>query len=48
MLAEAKLVMTDALLNRARVDQDENPIDDDPEIETVEIADTEKTSEEIE
>jgi ribosome maturation factor RimP len=37
MLAEAKLVMTDALLNMARADQDENPIDDDPEIETVEL-----------
>jgi ribosome maturation factor RimP len=48
MLAEAKLVMTDALLNMARTDQQDNPIDDDPDIETVEIADTDKTSEEIE
>jgi ribosome maturation factor RimP len=37
MLAEAKLVMTDKLLNMARVDQQENPIDDDDEIETVEL-----------
>jgi ribosome maturation factor RimP len=46
MLAEAKLVMTDALLNIARVDQDENPIDDDPDIETVEL--TEDPSDESE
>ncbi|RYG96262.1 MAG: ribosome maturation factor RimP [Alphaproteobacteria bacterium] len=37
MLAEAKLVMTDALMNLAQVDQQENPIDDDEEIETVEL-----------
>jgi ribosome maturation factor RimP len=39
-LAEAKLVMTDALMDRARIDQELHPIDDD-ETETVEIADTE-------
>lgn len=37
MLAEAKLVMTDALMNMARADQEEFPIDDDEDIETVEI-----------
>jgi ribosome maturation factor RimP len=36
-LAEAKLVMTDALLEKARIDQEAHPIDDD-ETETVEIA----------
>ncbi len=36
-LAEAKLVMTDALMEKARIDQEANPIDDD-ETETVEIA----------
>jgi ribosome maturation factor RimP len=50
MLSEAKLVMTDALLNMARTDQEEHPLDDDPEIEKVELDDNEdtKTSEEIE
>jgi ribosome maturation factor RimP len=37
-LAEAKLVMTDALMEKARIDQELHPIDDD-ETETVEIAD---------
>lgn len=37
-LAEAKLVMTDALMEKARLDQEAHPIDDD-ETETVEIAD---------
>ena len=37
LLAEAKLVMTDALINMAQVDQQEHPIDDDEEIETVEL-----------
>jgi ribosome maturation factor RimP len=37
MLAEAKLIMTDALLNMARDDQAENPIDDAEDIETVEL-----------
>ena len=44
MLAEAKLVMTDALLDRARSDQEQHPIDDDEDIETVEL--TEDPSEE--
>ena len=48
MLGEAKLVMTDALLNMARADQQENPIDDDPEIETVELSDEDTAPEEIE
>ena len=50
LLGDAKLVMTDALLNMARTDQQENPIDDDEDIETIEVTtDTEtKTSEEIE
>lgn len=48
LIAEAKLVMTDALLNIARTDQEENPIDDDDDIETIEINDADKTSEEIE
>jgi ribosome maturation factor RimP len=49
MLAEAKLVMTDALLNMARDDQAENPIDDAEDIETVELTEEdENTSEEIE
>lgn len=48
MLAEAKLVMTDALLNRARDDQAEFPIDDDADIETVELKSDDDTSEETE
>ena len=44
MLAEAKLVMTDALLDRARSDQEQHPIDDGEDIETVEL--TEDPSEE--
>ena len=36
-IAEAKLVMTDKLLNMAQADQDENPIDDDEDIETIEL-----------
>jgi ribosome maturation factor RimP len=46
-IAEAKLVMTDRLLNMAQADQEENPIDDDDDIETVELSDAEETSEEI-
>ncbi|WP_224704392.1 ribosome maturation factor RimP [Devosia aquimaris] len=38
-LAEAKLVMTDALMEKARIDQEQHPLDDD-ETETVEVADT--------
>ena len=37
LLAEAKLVMTDALMNMAQVDQEEFPLDDDEDIETVEL-----------
>lgn len=45
-LAEAKLVMTDALMEKARLDQQAHPIDDD-ETETVEYAETtEESSEE--
>lgn len=48
LLAEAKLVMTDALMNMAQLDQAEFPIDDAEDIETVELVDTEdSTSEEI-
>lgn len=50
-IAEAKLVMTDRLLNMAQADQVDNPIDDDDDIETVELnsySDDEKLSEEIE
>ena len=36
-IAEAKLVMTDKLLNMAQADQDDNPIDDDEDIETIEL-----------
>ncbi len=43
-LAEAKLVMTDKLLNLAQADQEENPIDDADDVETVEL---DPTSEEI-
>jgi len=50
LLAEAKLVMTDALMNMARDDQAEHPIDDDDDIETIElpedISETETDSEE--
>jgi len=35
-IGEAKLVMTDRLLHMAELDQDEHPIDDDDDIETVE------------
>jgi ribosome maturation factor RimP len=48
LLADAKLVMTDALLNMARADQDENPIDDDGDIETIDVSNSEELSEEIE
>jgi len=39
LLAEAKLIMTDKLMNMAQVDQKEFPIDDDEDIETVELPD---------
>ena len=45
-IAEAKLVMTDALMEKARLDQEAHPIDDD-ETETVEYQDTDESSEEI-
>jgi ribosome maturation factor RimP len=38
MLAEAKLIMTDALINMAQADQEEHPIDEGEDLETVEIA----------
>ena len=38
-LAEAKLVMTDKLMNMAQLDQEEFPIDEDEDIETVELPD---------
>jgi ribosome maturation factor RimP len=37
MIAEAKLIMTDALVNMARFDQEEHPIDEGEAVETVEI-----------
>jgi len=47
-LAEAKLVMTDKLMNLASLDQDENPIDDADDVETIELDPTaEELSEEI-
>jgi ribosome maturation factor RimP len=45
MLAEAKLVMTDALMNMAQVDQEEFPIDEDDDIETVELTETDSEEE---
>jgi ribosome maturation factor RimP len=45
-LAEARLVMTDALMEKARIEQEAHPIDDD-ETETVEFQDTDEDSEEI-
>jgi len=36
-IAEAKLVMTDKLLNLAKVDQAEHPIDEGDDVETVEL-----------
>ena len=41
LLADAKLVMTDALMNMAQADQQEFPIDDDADIETVDVTDIE-------
>ena len=43
-IAEAKLVMTDKLLNLAQADQEENPIDEDDDIETVELDSDDDTS----
>ena len=45
LLAEAKLVMTDALINMARADQEEHPIDDADEVETVELGDADNAEE---
>lgn len=36
-IAEAKLVMTDKLMDMAALDQDENPIDEGDDVETVEL-----------
>lgn len=41
LLAEAKLVMTDALMEKARIDQEAHPLDD-AETETVEMTDTDE------
>jgi len=38
-IAEAKLIMTDALINMARDDQQDHPIDAGEDVETVELAD---------
>jgi ribosome maturation factor RimP len=46
LLADAKLVMTDKLMNMAEVDQEEFPIDDDEDIETVELTQESADSEE--
>jgi len=54
-IAEAKLVMTDKLLNMAKLDQEQHPIDEGDDVETVELnsdlsddnADNPKLSEEI-
>jgi ribosome maturation factor RimP len=49
-IAEAKLLMTDKLLNMAKADQHENPIDEGDDVETVELESTEEENliEEIE
>ena len=48
-IAEAKLVMTDRLLNMAQTDQSEFPIDDGDDVETVELdSNEEHLTEEIE
>lgn len=43
MLGEAKLVMTDALMDKARKDQEQHPIDDE-DTEVVEYEDSEETN----
>jgi ribosome maturation factor RimP len=43
LLAEAKLVMTDALMDKARKDQEQHPIDDE-DTEVVEYEDSEETN----
>lgn len=49
-IAEAKLVMTDKLLNMAEADQEANPIDAGDDIETIEVDSTDNTelSQEVE
>ena len=49
-IAEAKLVMTDKLFNLAQADQEDNPIDADADIETIEVNSTDDTelSQEVE
>ena len=44
-IAEAKLVMTDRLMNMAALDQDENPIDEGDDAETLELDPTELSEE---
>src|SRR5690349_10244019 len=48
LLAEAKLVMTDRLMNMAQVDQEEFPIDEGDDIETVEVPSDEDTADSAE
>lgn len=48
LLAEAKLVMTDKLMNMAQVDQEEFPIDEGDDIETVELPSDEDTADSAE
>lgn len=48
LLADAKLVMTDKLMNLAQTDQEEFPIDDDEEIETVELPSDDPEADEAE
>jgi ribosome maturation factor RimP len=47
-VADAKLVMTDRLLNLAQADQEQNPIDAGDDVETVELNSDEDLTEEIE
>lgn len=47
-IADAKLVMTDRLLNLAQADQEQNPIDAGDDVETVELNSDEDLTEEIE
>lgn len=48
LLADAKLVMTDKLMNMAQVDQEEFPIDEGDDIETVELPSDEDTADSAE
>jgi len=47
-IAEAKLIMTDALIDMARVDQQAHPLLDDPEIEAIEDTASEKADHDAE